>query len=59
MQIYLVGHIYNIDVGARQIQISWQPLGCGGFMQDNTAASYYNIPNCGRLGTPTNFFLDG
>jgi hypothetical protein len=55
----MVAHVYSIDIPSRQVQVSWLPVGCRKFMQNDTEYEFWNVPNCGRLGVSTNFYLDG
>ncbi|EIN07272.1 hypothetical protein PUNSTDRAFT_144789 [Punctularia strigosozonata HHB-11173 SS5] len=57
--IRFLGHIYNIDVDARQVQISWLIVGCGaGFLLDGTAG-VLGAKNCGDLSRAIDIYVDG
>ena len=52
----LLGHAYNIDVSARQVQMSWLILGCG---QLALYTGSYRSRSCGRPNIAVDFFVDG
>ena len=56
-QVVLLGHVYNVDIPSRQIDISWLMIGCGTLRLPGT--STYGVRNCGRLARGVKFFVDG
>ncbi|KAI0341744.1 hypothetical protein BDW22DRAFT_1429857 [Trametopsis cervina] len=55
--ILLIGHIYDVDIDNRRVQISWLIDGCGQYRMPYTTS--YSVENCGRLNRPTFFFING
>ncbi|EKM55382.1 uncharacterized protein PHACADRAFT_93717, partial [Phanerochaete carnosa HHB-10118-sp] len=56
--VSLIGHVYNIDIPSRTVQISWLIIGCGAMQMPGTAP-FYNVQSCGLLTEPANFYVDG
>ncbi|RDX45544.1 hypothetical protein OH76DRAFT_945531 [Lentinus brumalis] len=54
--VALLGHAYNIDVTARQVQISWLMLGCGRLA---LFTGSYHSKTCGRANVAIDFYADG
>ena len=52
-----LGHVYNVDVGERQVGVSWLIIGCGKYKWEGTTT--YGSDQCGRLNVAANFFVDG
>ncbi|KAI0341745.1 hypothetical protein BDW22DRAFT_1429858 [Trametopsis cervina] len=55
--IALIGHVFDIDIPSRSVQISWLIIGCGELRQSGTSS--YSVDTCGRLNVPADFFVDG
>ncbi|KAI0779794.1 hypothetical protein C8Q74DRAFT_1367625 [Fomes fomentarius] len=54
--VALLGHAYNIDIAARQVQISWLVLGCGSLA---LFVGSYGSNKCGRPNIAVDFYVDG
>ncbi|TFK92070.1 hypothetical protein K466DRAFT_481434, partial [Polyporus arcularius HHB13444] len=54
--VALLGHAYNIDVAARQVQMSWLVLGCGSLA---LYVGSYGSNTCGRANLAIDFYADG
>lgn len=55
--VSLIGHVYNIDIPSRTVQISWLIIGCGAMQMPGTTT--YDVASCGRLNVAADFFIDG
>ncbi|GJE87179.1 hypothetical protein PsYK624_032620 [Phanerochaete sordida] len=56
--IVFLGHVYNIDIPSRQVDVSWLILGCGDLRLNSTVV-YSKKGYCGRLNTDVDFYVDG
>ncbi|KAI0743838.1 hypothetical protein C8Q80DRAFT_1183424 [Daedaleopsis nitida] len=54
--VALLGHAYNIDAAARQVQMSWLVLGCGSLA---LYTGSYGSQQCGRPNIAVDFYVDG
>ena len=54
----LLGHVFGIDIPARQVQISWLMLGCGDLKFPDTQ-NWSNKGYCGNLDQSVDFYVDG
>ncbi|KAI0769667.1 hypothetical protein BD413DRAFT_555954 [Trametes elegans] len=53
----LLGHAYDVDIQARQVQMSWLIMGCGSYATG--VGNTYHSKNCGRLNRPVDLYFDG
>ena len=53
----MLGHVYNIDIPARQVDVSWLILGCGDLKMPNSVV-YSAKGYCGLLQGSVDFFVD-
>jgi hypothetical protein len=58
-KIRFLGHIYGIDVDARQVQISWSVVGCGDGFVFNGTTGILGVNNCGSLSRAIDIYVDG
>ncbi|KAI0743839.1 hypothetical protein C8Q80DRAFT_1183428, partial [Daedaleopsis nitida] len=56
--VALLGHAYNINAAARQVQMSWLILGCGS-LAIYRGVSSYSSRQCGRPNIAVDFYVDG
>ncbi|KAI0633341.1 hypothetical protein C8Q77DRAFT_782089 [Trametes polyzona] len=54
--VALLGHVYNVDIPSRQVQISWLILGCGSLA---LSGGTYQSEHCGRVNNTVDFYFDG
>ncbi|GJE87189.1 hypothetical protein PsYK624_032720 [Phanerochaete sordida] len=55
--VSLIGHVYNVDITSRTVQISWLIIGCGEMQMPGSTT--YGVESCGRLSIAADFYVDG